>query len=104
MKTQLNDLDKGDLMKLVGDLFKLSSENARFLDTRFSASSSALLAYKKIISEALYEKALKSDKVDFRTAKKAISSCPDFNIFVRYSCRSDSGSLFMSVAKQEIVM
>lgn len=74
MKTQLIDLDKADLLKLVGDLFKLSSENAQFLGTRFSSSSSDLLVYKKIISEALYEKALKSDKVDFRTAKKAISN------------------------------
>ena len=68
-------MDEKTLVKLVKELHDLGADNRRFLETRFtSPSSSGLTEYKEIIREALNPSIYGDCKVEFATAKKAISS------------------------------
>ncbi|MEM6822732.1 MAG: hypothetical protein AAF558_12430 [Verrucomicrobiota bacterium] len=74
LKKRLSALEDKELLKLIGELYKLTPMNRRFLETRYSSSSKTLKEFKQIIDDALYPNVMRNDDVDFRTAKKAIST------------------------------
>ena len=74
LKKHLSTLENKELLKLIGELYKLTSENKRFLETRYASNSKTLKEFKQIIDDALYPDVMRNDDVDFRTAKKALST------------------------------
>jgi hypothetical protein len=62
------------LVRLIGELYRLSSENQRFLEARFGNSSKQLTAYRKRVTDCLCPGPLrKGAKVRISEAKRAIS-------------------------------
>lgn len=74
LKKRLSTLENKELLKLIRELYKLTPENKRFLETSYSSNSRTLNEFKQIIDDALYPDVMRNDDVDFRTAKKAIST------------------------------
>ncbi len=66
-------LDREGLVKILGDLYSLSSQNRDFLVARFVPCALSIENYKKTIRKSLYPNVMGSGKVSFRDAKKAIS-------------------------------
>ena len=74
VKKQVTQLEQKEIIKLLADLYKLSSENKRFFDTRFVESSDSLKPYKKMIESALYPNVMRDENPDFKSARHVIST------------------------------
>ena len=75
VKLKVAEMSHKDLVKLIGDLYRLSRENQAFLRARFSVGQDPLAPYKKTIEKCMYPNVY-SDKpvqVHISEAKKAIS-------------------------------
>ena len=74
VKTLLVNLDQKKLLSLVGDLYRLSSENKTFLHSRFKIGGDPLSPYRKTIEECMYPDMYSNKPVQISKAKKAIST------------------------------
>ena len=74
VKKQVTQLGQKEIIKLLADLYKFSSENKRFFDTRFVESSDSLQPYKKMIESALYPNVTRDENPDFKSARHVIST------------------------------
>jgi hypothetical protein len=74
VKTLLVNLDQKQLLSLVGDLYRLSSENKTFLHSRFKIGGDPLSPYRKTIEECMYPDMYSNKPVQISKAKKAIST------------------------------
>jgi hypothetical protein len=62
------------LVRLIGELYRLSKENQRFLEARLGGASKQLPAYRRLIAECLWPDPLrKGAEVRIAEAKRAIS-------------------------------
>ncbi len=73
VKAVLAQQEHKDLLKLVGDLYRLSKDNRVFIESRFLAGEDALEHYKHVISDAVYPDIERGKPVRFSVGKKAIS-------------------------------
>jgi hypothetical protein len=73
VKVILSEKDKGELLKLVGDLYSLNKDNKVFIHSRFRIGKEQLEPYKKVISEALYPDIYKNKSIKLSAGRKAIS-------------------------------
>lgn len=65
-------LDQKELVKLLGQLYRLSSENQDFLNSRFSATGQPLSPFKEIIRDCMCPGISSDDSVQIAKAKRAI--------------------------------
>ncbi len=75
VKLKVADMSQKDLVKLIGDLYRLSRENQAFLHARFSVGQDPLAPYKNTIEKCMYPNVY-SDKpvqVHISEAKRAVS-------------------------------
>lgn len=72
LKKELINSDAKELIKLVGDLYRLSEENRLFLHTRHTPDDDQLDHYKKVIYGAIVD-AIETGNPRYAEAKKAIS-------------------------------
>jgi hypothetical protein len=62
------------LIRVIGELYRLSKENQRFLEARFADASKQLHAYRRLVADCLFPDPLrKGAKVRIVEAKRAIS-------------------------------
>ncbi len=73
VKAVLADQEPKELLKLLGDLYRLSKGNRVFIESRFLAGDEALEHYKKIIEDALYPDVYRNKPIRLSVGKKAIS-------------------------------
>lgn len=73
VKAVLAQQEPKELLKLVGDLYRLSKDNRVFIESRFLAGDEALEHYKHVISDAVYPDIERGKPVRFSVGKKAIS-------------------------------
>jgi hypothetical protein len=62
-----------ELLKLIGDLYRLSKDDRVFIESRFLAGEDALAHYKQVIADALYPDVYKNKPIRLSVGKKAIS-------------------------------
>jgi len=74
IKKQISPLENKELTKLIGELYKLNSENKRFLAMRFSSPEAQLVDYKKLISKAVNPPFSENAKINFSKGRQVISS------------------------------
>ena len=72
IKRRLRGKGESDLLALIRDLYRLSSENRRFLRTRIIGSGTELENYRQLVEDAIYPDPLGSSTVSIRDAKRAI--------------------------------
>lgn len=72
VKGKIVSLDQKQLVQLVGDLYRLSTENREFLHTRFQVGDDPLGSYKKTIRESMYPNVYKDKPIQISKAKEAI--------------------------------
>ena len=73
VKAVLAEQEHKELLKLIGDLYRLSKDNRVFIESRLLAGEDALYHYKQVISEAVYPDIERGKPVRFSVGKKAIS-------------------------------
>jgi len=73
VKKEIKDFNKDQLMELLGDLYRLSTENKEFYNTRFSLSDDTLEPYKRIIQDAVHPYLEDNEILDLERAEDAIS-------------------------------
>lgn len=62
------------LIRLIGELYRLSSENRRFLEARLGNASTELATYRRLVADCLFPDPLrKGAEVRISEAKRAIS-------------------------------
>jgi hypothetical protein len=62
------------LVRLIGDLYRLSKENQRFLEARLGDASKQLPIYQRLVADCLFPDPLcKGSKVRISEAKRAVS-------------------------------
>jgi len=62
------------LVRLIGELYRLSSENQRFLEARLGNASKQLATYRQLVADCLFPDPLrKGAKVRISEAKRAVS-------------------------------
>jgi hypothetical protein len=63
-----------ELVRLIGELYRLSGENRRFLEARFGEAPKQLLVYRQLVADCLWPDPLcKGAEVRIAEAKRAIS-------------------------------
>lgn len=72
VKRKIKDLNREQLIDLIGDLYRLSTGNKEFFNTRFSLSDDPLQPYKRIIQDAVHPYLEDSEVMDLDLAKDAI--------------------------------
>jgi len=73
VKTILTQQNANELIKLTGDLYRLSKENRAFIESRFLSNSETLGHYKEIVAAAVYPDIFKDKPVQLAKGRKAIS-------------------------------
>ena len=73
VKAEIVKFDQKQLVKLVGDLFRLSKENESFLNARFAIGEDPIEPYRKTIEECMYPDIYSNKPILISKAKKAIS-------------------------------
>jgi len=73
VKTTIAGLDPTELIKLIGDLYRLSKSNKDFLHARFSVGEDPLKPYKQIIQDAMYPDVMRDKPIGISRGKRAIS-------------------------------
>jgi len=75
LKAEVVKLDEKELVHLIADLYRLSSDNKAFLNARFSIGSDPLGPYRKTIEECMYPDVISGNQpIQVAKAKRAISS------------------------------
>ena len=72
IRSRLNQTSQGDLINLVGELYKLSQQTQLFLETRFGNQQGGLEEYKLIIEESICPAEPWKRDVSLSTGRKAI--------------------------------
>jgi hypothetical protein len=54
VKRNIRDFNKDQLLDLMGDLYRLSTNNKEFFHTHFSLSEDPLESYRRIIQDAIH--------------------------------------------------
>ena len=72
LKKPLQEQSKAQLVKLIGDLYKLAPENRDFLHARTIPGEESIATYKKIVFACMWPE-LGQQWFEYRKAKKAIS-------------------------------
>jgi len=73
VKAILAQQEPKEVLKLVGDLYRLSKDNRVFIESRFLTGEDALEHYKQVIADALYPDVYKNKPIRLSVGKKAIS-------------------------------
>jgi hypothetical protein len=73
VKAILTQQNANELIKLTGDLYRLSKENRAFIESRFLSSSETLGHYKEIIATAVYPDIDRNKPIQLAKGRKAIS-------------------------------
>ncbi|UUX93312.1 hypothetical protein [Methanoplanus endosymbiosus] len=73
VKKIIAEKDKKELIKLIGDLYRLNKENKIFLHACYPTGVVSSEPYRKIISDALYPPVPGNRGINFSAGKKAIS-------------------------------
>ena len=72
VKREIKGFNKEQLIKLLGELYRFSSDNKDFFNTRFSLSDDPLKPYKRIIQDAVHPYLEDNEVLDLERAQKAI--------------------------------
>lgn len=72
IRSKLNQTSRGDLIGLVGELYKLNDQNQLFLETRFGDQQGGLEDYKLIIEASICPSEPWKRDVSLSTGRKAI--------------------------------
>ena len=72
VKRNIKDFNKDELLKLIGDVYRLSENNKEFFHTRFSLSEDPLEFYKRIIQDAIHPYLEENETLDISRAEGAI--------------------------------
>jgi hypothetical protein len=72
VKRNIKDFNKGQLIDLIRDLFRLSANNKEFFHTRFSLSEDLLESYRRIIQDAIHPYLEDNETLDIGRAEDAI--------------------------------
>jgi hypothetical protein len=72
VKREIKGFNEDQLIELLGDLYRLSSENKEFLNTRFSLNDDPLKSYKRIIQDAVHPYLEDNEVLDLERAEDAI--------------------------------
>ncbi len=74
IRSRLLSWEPAQLVRLIGELYRLSRENQRFLDARLADASKQLPAYRRLVADCLFPDPLrKGAKVRIAEAKRTIS-------------------------------
>ena len=73
VKAAISGFDRSELVKLIGDLYRLSKTNKDFLHARFAIGKDPLDTYRRTIEESMYPDLGKPIRIS--QAKRAISEC-----------------------------
>jgi hypothetical protein len=73
IKTAASELSQKELLGLVGELYRLSSQNKAFLHARFADQSIAMDEFKTIVSECLNPDVSRDRPLQVAKAKKAVA-------------------------------
>jgi len=73
VKARLGNSDRGELVRLIADLYAASSDNRVFLHARFALGDDPVKAYKDVVTRWVYPDVFKRQDVSVAKAKKAIS-------------------------------
>jgi len=69
----IDHYEKRQFIDLLGDLYRLSSDNQNFFHTRFSMGEDPLAPYKRIIQNAIHPDLEDNETLDLESAQNAIS-------------------------------
>ncbi len=72
VKTRLQQMDPRALVNLLGDIYRSSAENRRFLHARLLDSQMELAEYRNLVVDAVYPDPLSQDPVRVSEAKRLI--------------------------------
>jgi hypothetical protein len=72
VKVRLETFDRQELVRLIGDLYRASFANRRFLETRLVPESAGLEAYRRIVASAIYPDPFSKRPISIRDAAAAI--------------------------------
>ena len=72
-KSALLELDRSELIRLVGELYRRDRSNRDYLHTRFALAEDALKPYRATIEDCLYPNAERNWSLQVAKAKRAIS-------------------------------
>lgn len=73
LKSAASSLSRQELLGLVGELYRLSSQNKAFLHARFGDQDIAMEEFKAIIAECLYPDMQRDRPLQVAKAKKAVA-------------------------------
>jgi hypothetical protein len=73
VKGRLDTFDRQGLVRLIGDLYRASSANRRFLEARLLPESDGLEAYRQIVATAIYPDPFSKRPISVRNAAAAIT-------------------------------
>ncbi len=74
IKNVLSEMEKKELIKLIGDLYRLNKNNKTFLHSRYPTGEMSLEPYLHQIRDALYPPITGRRRVNFSAGKRVISS------------------------------
>jgi hypothetical protein len=72
-KGRLDAFDRQGLVRLIGDLYRASSANRRFLDARLMPESAGVESYRRIVAGAIYPDPFSKRPISIRDAAAAIT-------------------------------
>lgn len=73
MKVRLETFDRQGLVRLIGDLYRASCANRRFLEARLVPESAGVEAYRRIVATAIYPDPFSKRPISIRDAAAAIT-------------------------------
>ncbi|RZB38495.1 MAG: hypothetical protein SRB2_00243 [Desulfobacteraceae bacterium Eth-SRB2] len=73
VKRNVKSFNNAELLKLIGDLYRLSENNKEFFHARFSLGEDTLESYKRIIQNAIHPYLEDSEVLDIGRAEDAIN-------------------------------
>jgi len=73
VKKVISDMEHNEIVKLIRDLYQLSSTNKEFIYARFSIGDDPLKPYKEIIDDCMYPDVMRDKPIRISRAKRAIS-------------------------------
>jgi hypothetical protein len=73
LRSTLLKRQPAQLVQIIGELYRLSRENKRFLEARLDEPQKQLPAYRQLVTECLFPDPLRSTKIRIVEAKRAIS-------------------------------
>jgi hypothetical protein len=74
VKGRLDTFDRQGLVRLIGDLYRASAANRRFLEARLVPESAGVEAYRRIVATAIYPDPFSKRPISIRDAAAAITT------------------------------